>query len=179
MMKKALLYLTVLIFAVGCGVAPPDIDIWKAAGDGNIAAIQQHIKAGTDINAQEQFVGSTPLMVAALYGQTDSAEVLILNGASIDLRNNNGSTALHIAALFCHPKVVKLLLENGAEPNPKDNSGTTPLDAVGTEWSQELEDVYAMVGGILQMEIDLDRIKRTRDSVADILKEHGAKFGNE
>ncbi|MDP8246251.1 MAG: ankyrin repeat domain-containing protein [Candidatus Hinthialibacter antarcticus] len=178
-MKKALLYLTVMIFAVGCAEQPPEIDIWQAAGEGNIAAIQQHVKAGTDINALEPTGGSTPLIVAALFGQPDAAEVLILKGAALDQKNNNGSTALHLAALFCHPNIVKLLLENGAEPNPKDNIGTTPLDAVGAEWSQELEDVYAMVGGILQMEIDLDRIKRTRGSVADILKEHGAKFGNE
>lgn len=178
-MKKQLLFLLILLLTIGCAEYPPDIDIWKAAAEGNITAIQQHIKAGTDINGLEPAGGSTPLMVAAMYGQQDAADILISNGAKLEAKNAHGSTALHMAAFFCYPGIVKSLLEKGADPNLKDENGATPLDTVGHEWSKEMAGIYAYVDSMTQMTTDLDRIQRTRDSVAKILKESGAKFANE
>ena len=43
----------------------PNIDIWKAAAEGNTAAIKQHLASGTDVNAQEPAVGNTPLILAS------------------------------------------------------------------------------------------------------------------
>jgi hypothetical protein len=51
----------------------PTVDIWTAAAQGNLEAIKQHLSAGTDVDAKEPTGGSTPLMIAALVGQTDAA----------------------------------------------------------------------------------------------------------
>ena len=60
----------------------PDINIHKAAFDGNIEAVKQHIAAGTDVNAKDD--GVTPLHSAATYGRKEIAELLIANGADVN-----------------------------------------------------------------------------------------------
>ena len=53
--------------------AEETVDIWKAASKGNIEAIKQHLEAGTDVDAKESPGGSTPLLVAAVFGRTEAA----------------------------------------------------------------------------------------------------------
>ena len=157
----------------------PGIDIWTAAAQGNLEAIKQHLKAGTDLNAKEPTGGSTPLIVAAVFGQTKAARLLIENGANVNAKNNEGSVALLAAAFLGHPATVKLLLEKGADVNAKNNNGQTALDAVAGEWNQELEGVYRYVAGILQIQLDLERIKAVRPKIAALLRKSGGKTGSE
>jgi ankyrin repeat protein len=72
-------------------VAASNIDIWTAAAQGNIETIKQHVSAGTDLNAKEPAgSGSTPLILAAVYGQTEAARLLIENGANPNAQNKKG-----------------------------------------------------------------------------------------
>jgi hypothetical protein len=158
---------------------PPDTDIWMAAAQGNIEAIKQHVSVGTDLNAKEPYNGSTPLMVAAVFGQTEAAKLLVQKGADINARNNEGSTALLTAAFFCRTETVKLLLSKGADVNTKNVRGDTPLDITTAPWSQELEGFYRYVGELLQIQLDIERIKATRPQVAAILRRSGDKTGGE
>ena len=66
-MKHLLLTTIAAVVLVGCGPQPPDISIHKAAYDGNIEAVKQHLAAGTDVNAKDN-VGGTPLHWAAHHG---------------------------------------------------------------------------------------------------------------
>jgi len=156
-----------------------NVDIRTAAAEGNIEAIQQHVSSGTDLNAKEPTGGSTPLIVAAVFGQTEAARLLIEKGASVNVKNNEGNTSLHVATFFCHPETVKLLLEKSAKVNALNNRGETPLDTVEGNWNQELEGVYRFFAEILQIQLDIERIKATRPVVADILRKHGGKTGSE
>lgn len=184
-MKKVNTFILVIALLVVCGqtapstAAAPTIDIWTAAATGNIEAIKQHVAAGTDLNAKEPSGGSTPLMIAALVGQTEAAKLLIEKGANINAGNNEGSTALLIAAFFCHTETVKLLLNKGADVNAKNIRSETPLDTVAAPWSQAVEEVYSYVGGLLQLQLDLERIKATRPKIAAILRKTGGKTGSE
>lgn len=170
------LHYLVIVFALlltGCSGDKPDTDIWTAAATGNIAVLQQHLDYGTDVDEREQLGGSTPLIVAALVGQDDSARFLVTHGAEIDATNNDGSTALHTAAFFVHPEIVSLLLENGASVGIRNKSGATPLDAVSGEWSPELEQLYQMLGDAFQLQLDLDRIRNTRPEIAQMIRQYG------
>jgi ankyrin repeat protein len=153
--------------------------MWTAVAQGNVEAVQQHVSAGADLNVKEPANGSTPLIVAAVFGQTEVAGVLVTNGAEVDARNNDGSTALLTAAFFCHPETVKLLLESGAEVNAKNNSGRTPLDTVSGAWGPELEGKYTFFAQSFQIQLDLERIRSTRPAVADMLRKHGGRPGSE
>lgn len=184
-MKKVNAFILVIALLVVCGqtapstAAAPSVDIWTAAATGNLDAIKQHVAAGTDLNAKEPSGGSTPLMIAALVGQTEAAKLLIEKGANINAGNNEGSTALLIAAFFCHTETVKLLLNKGADVNAKNIRSETPLDTVAAPWSQAVEEVYSYVGGLLQLQLDLERIKATRPKIAALLRKTGGKTGSE
>lgn len=159
---------------VGCGKKEPTTDIWTAAATGNVDAVREHVSFGTDLDSREPGNGSTPLIVASLYGQTEVMKILVENGANLDLQNNQGSTALHTAAFVCQPEAVTFLLEKGANAELKNNYGRTALEAVSGEWNSEIEGRYTQIAAALQLNLDLNRIKAARPQVAEILRQHNA-----
>lgn len=172
-MKYSFLTAIALLILSGCAQQGPSVDIWTAAAAGDAAAIQQHIDYGTDLDEREQLGGSTPLIIAALYGRPDVARLLVENGASLDATNKDGSTALITAAFFCRTETVAYLLDQGASLEIRNTSGSTALDAVAGEWSPELEGFYTMLGDALQLDLDLARIQAARPQVAELIRSHG------
>jgi ankyrin repeat protein len=179
--KNVTAWIFTIAFLTGFGLipkamaAPPGIDIWKAAAEGNIKAIKKHAEAGTYLDAKEPAGGSTPLHFAAIFGQTKSAEVLIENDASIDIKNNDGGTALHNAAFFGNIETVKFLLDKGADVNARTLRSETPLDIVSGDWSPELEGLYKFIEELLQIKLDMKKIKSARPKIAAILRKHATK----
>jgi Ankyrin repeats (3 copies) len=156
---------------MGCGKPkPPDIDSWAAAATGNVKALKQHLAAGTDLDANSPSRGGTPLQLAAVFGQTEAARLLVKNGAKLEARDNYGSTPLIVAAFFCHPETVKLLVESGADVYATNRAGQTALGTVKGEWSPAVEEIYRYVGKTLKIKLDLERIKVARPEVARILR---------
>jgi hypothetical protein len=79
---------------------PPDVSLYEAAFQGNIDAVKQHIKAGSDLNARNN-EGSTALHTAAFLCRMEIVKVLLDKGADKNVKNNAGSTALDsVAAPF-------------------------------------------------------------------------------
>ena len=171
-MTRTLLPLLAVSLLTGCANKEPSVDIWTAAATGDLAAIRQHAGIGTDLNAGDPVNGSSPLIVAAFYGQTEAMKLLVQNGAKLDVQNNQGSTALHTAAFVCRPEAVAFLLEKGANPNLKNTYGRTPLEAVSGEWNSEIEARYTQIATALKLELDLRRIKAVRPQVAELLRRH-------
>ncbi len=150
-------------------------DIWTAASKGNLEAIKQQLAAGNGIDTKAPSIGLTPLMAAALTGQSDAAGLLLSKGAKPNIGNNEGSTALHMAAFLGHIEVVKSLVAKGADLNARNDRSETPLDTVNGEWSEELEGVYKGIGVYLKLELDLEKIKSARPKIAALLAEKGGK----
>jgi|GEM_PF-1170031 len=84
------------------------------------------IRHGARANAQN-FLGATPLMVAAAKGNLQDVHVLLKAGANPNARMMNGRSVLEMGASSGCGKVVKVLLAHGAKVNAADNSGSTPL----------------------------------------------------
>src|ERR1700754_227946 len=97
------------------GTKAPDIDIHTAVVTDNKEALKQHIAAGTNINEKDPFGGSSPLILACVFGKPEMARILIDAGADVNFKNNDGSTPLHTAAFFCRPEIVKMLLDKNAD----------------------------------------------------------------
>jgi len=127
-MKHLLLTTIAAVLLVGCGESAKDIPFWKAAGDGNIEAVKQHLANGTDVNAENGPVGRTPLHEAALRGRKEVVELVIDKDADVNAKNWEGGTPLHYAALTGRKEIAELLIAAGADVNAKDVSGKTPLD---------------------------------------------------
>ena len=133
-----------------------NILIIKAAQEGNIEAVKQHLAAGADVNAKDEngwtplnsaavkgrnqivklliekgadLNAGTPLISAATDGHMEVIELLIANGADVNAKANDqlGGTALHMTANLGHKKVVELLVAAGADVNAKMLHGMTPL----------------------------------------------------
>ena len=85
-----------------------EIDIFHAARTGNVARIQELIRAGTDPNQKNDF-GWTPFHVAAYHGHQAVAETLIRAGADPNLKTNYGYTPLYWATFHGHQEVVNLI----------------------------------------------------------------------
>jgi uncharacterized protein len=72
--------------------------------------------------------GNTPLMRAALDGQTKQVEALLRKGTDVNAQNRQGRTALMFAIINLHAATVKKLLEFDADVNVQaDGCGCTPL----------------------------------------------------
>lgn len=153
-------------------VKAPKVDLHTAVITANQEAVQQHIKAGSNLDEKDPFGGSSPLITAALFGRTEIAKDLIDAGAKINFTNNEGSTALHTAAFFCETETVKLLLENGADKTIKNKYGATALESVSAPYS-EVKSIYEMMQKSLApmgLKLDFQEIEETRPVVAEMLK---------
>jgi uncharacterized protein len=150
----------------------PTISLWHAAITGNTAVIEQHIAAGTNLDEKEDYGGSSPLILAAIFGQNEVAQILIDAGADLELRNSKGSTALHQACFFCRPETVEMLLKAGADSSQTDNDGRTPLGIVTLDFDDDLKGAYLHIYDWLNLELDLDDIKRARIQIAGMLNAH-------
>ena len=87
------------------------------------------IEKGADVN-QFGYANGTPLMHAALIGDSELLLDLTRRGASVNARNPglyNGSTALHWAVSGGSSEVLSILLKNGAEVATQDDKGQTAL----------------------------------------------------
>ena len=74
------------------------------------------LEAGAAVDARDND-GKTPLMVAALAGHKEIAEILVAAGADIDAKNSFGWTPLMEAYFEGHAEVVAYLRGLGANLN--------------------------------------------------------------
>lgn len=63
----------------------------------HIKIIESLIKLGADINIQDSYMGWSPLMQAAYFGNTKAVKLLLKSGANSQLKNILGNTALDLA----------------------------------------------------------------------------------
>lgn len=154
------------------GIAPPDVDLHTATVSGNLEAVKQHIKAGSDLNEEDPFGGSSPLITAAVFGRPEIAKALIEAGADINFQNNDESTPLITAAFFCRPEIVEMLLEKGADKTIKNKYGATAYESVAAPFS-EVKSSYDVMGkmlGPMGLTLDYAYIEKTRPEIAEMLK---------
>ncbi|KAG8199981.1 hypothetical protein JTE90_006225 [Oedothorax gibbosus] len=73
------------------------------------------------------WLGTSPLHMAAQYGHVTTADVLLRGGISRDARTKVDRTPLHVAAQEGHLEIVQLLVSHGAEIDARDMLRMTPL----------------------------------------------------
>ncbi|XP_051999549.1 GA-binding protein subunit beta-1-like isoform X2 [Xyrauchen texanus] len=73
------------------------------------------------------WLGTSPLHLAAQYGHYSTAEVLLRAGVSRDARTKVDRTPLHMAAEEGHSSIVELLVKSGADISAKDMLKMTAL----------------------------------------------------
>lgn len=80
---------------VGCGKPqPPAVALEEAAVKGDVAAIRQHITAGSNLDVHNPESGATALHTPAFLCHPEIVQALLAAGADKEVRNSAGATAL-------------------------------------------------------------------------------------
>eukprot|EP00747_Dinoflagellata_sp_TGD_P186342 gnl/TRDRNA2_/TRDRNA2_43332_c0_seq1.p1 gnl/TRDRNA2_/TRDRNA2_43332_c0~~gnl/TRDRNA2_/TRDRNA2_43332_c0_seq1.p1 ORF type:complete len:260 (-),score=37.00 gnl/TRDRNA2_/TRDRNA2_43332_c0_seq1:71-850(-) len=133
-----------------------ELSLCLAAGRGDVAAVEQSLREGTEANCTPSFGGMTPLMFASSFGHLPVLETLLLQpGLALHVTTNDGQTALSLcrdtnvrrlvahsiversgdagryalvqAACLGHPNVAQALLASTVHPDQRDERGRTAL----------------------------------------------------
>ena len=117
-------------------------------------------------------------------------------GADVNQKNDEGHTPLHLATQIANKKIAALLIKKGANVNSIDNMGFTPLDYAveREEMSEAFSEIDHAVSNMEGIEVvSSNLIARNEDGssrekkvnkteikeVADLLRKHGGKTGEE
>ncbi|XP_022106582.1 GA-binding protein subunit beta-2-like isoform X2 [Acanthaster planci] len=112
------------------------------------------------------WLGTSPLHLAAHAGHVPTAEVLLKAGVSRDARTKVDRTPLHLACQEGHKEIVQLLIEHGADVNAKDMLKMTPL-----HWA--VERLHApVVKVLLENGAALDNFNKFDKTPVDIAADH-------
>jgi len=153
-----------------------------AASENHKEIVELLIANGADVNVKGEN-GETPLDLAFLYEETETADPLrkhggkhgtihgaacggdievvkefLATGTDVNAKSSwNGSTPLHHAAECGHKEVAELLIAEGADVNAPAKYGLTPLDVA----------------------IQSSTFLKGHPEIVDLLRKHGGKTGEE
>ena len=126
--------------------------LFDAVDKGNIEELKKQLASGADVNAHGGV--EFPINRATQFGHKAIIELLISKGADVNVEDPQGYTPLHRVAFDGHKKMAELLIANGADVNVRNGWKAAPLDE-------------AIAGS------QIDK------PIADLLRKHGAKTGEE
>lgn len=104
-------------------------DILKAAKSGDLAAVEQALADGADINTKS-WLGESALSLAARNGHLETVRRLLAAGANPREFDNRMLSPLMEAASRAHPAIVRELIHAGADPNELNSDGKNAFIAM-------------------------------------------------
>lgn len=93
-------------------------NLLASARDGDTASVKGLINRGAPFTTD--WLGTSPLHLAAQFGHLDTCTVLLRAGLSKDAKTKVDKTPVHVAAQEGHADVIDLLLRNGADVDAAD-----------------------------------------------------------
>ena len=105
----------------------------------------------TQIDARNA-AGETPLMIAAMRGESAAVQALLAKGAAV---NQAGWSPLHYAATGGSAAVVKFLLAHGATVDARSPNNSTPLMLAAKYGAEEAVDALLAAGASTEARNDL------------------------
>lgn len=148
------------------------MDIHSAVSTGNLEVVKQYIDADVDLNKQDPFAGSTPLMTAITFNQHEIVKALIEANVDLEEKNTDGATALHTAAWFGKIEMVQMLMDANADKTAKNSFGATPRESVMGNF-EDVKPIYEMMQqqlAPLGLTFDLAEIEKARPVIAMMLQ---------
>ena len=123
-----------------------DMGITIAAGDGNMAQVNQYLNNGANVNFQDHN-GNTALHLAVQNNHFDIIKFLLERGASMTIQNQAGNTALDIAIQQGNNEIINYLRDYPTLMGIRmiDENGLS--SAVDFETLQDMRDFSGRNGG--------------------------------
>ncbi|KAK0500539.1 ankyrin repeat-containing domain protein, partial [Armillaria luteobubalina] len=114
-------------------------NIWIAAGDGDLARVQELVLAGTLPNIPDEFT-YTPMHAAASYGHIDILEFLLAHGGDINITDDDGETPLYVVEDVV---TTRWLIDHGAVIDRTNKEGVSPIESLAEDYPQVAEFLQA------------------------------------
>ena len=105
--------------------------LWYAISSGKAEVVELLLAAHADPNAKPANGPSfyaAPLRLALQSGNLRMAEDLVVSGARVDAKGNDGRTALYYEVRHSHLDAIQFLVDRGADVNVRDAGGDSLLD---------------------------------------------------
>ena len=158
------------------------MSLFEACAAGEIERVERLIGSDASTVNSISADGWTPLHLAAFFGHTKIAELLLAHNADVAARsrNSNGNTPLHAALAGNHKMAAGLLIGWGADVNSTDAAGWRPLHLAAS--NNNLDAIKALIAqgadvlagnGEGRTPLSLAQEKNHRESAA-FLRRHGA-----
>jgi uncharacterized protein len=158
------------------------MDVHAAAMVGEETRLRELIAADKTCIAAFSHDGWTPLHLAAFFGHTVCAKILIDAGAQVNERsiNSMNNMPLHAAASGRKAETVRLLLENGAAVNAKQHGGWTALHAAAQNGDTTIAHLLIGAGADVKARADNNQnaldlaLTKGQQEMVYILENYGA-----
>jgi uncharacterized protein len=164
--------------------ADPSLAIFAAAIQGDTAVLETLLTANRSLVGLLSTDGWTPLHLAAFFGHTEAARLLLNKGALVNAKSTNPmqNMPLHAASAGRHVEVAKLLIEHGAPVNARQHGGWSPLHAAAQNGDLDLAKALIAAGADVnvraennQMPLDL-ALTKGQQAMVEYLESNGAKL---
>ena len=109
-------------------------DVWSAAENGDIEALQQLVKDGADLNTSRADDQQLPLALATRNGHVEAVKFLLESGADVNGQDADGNTAALAAAFFGYSDVFEALVDAEADLSLSNSIGLNPGSALQMDW---------------------------------------------
>ena len=126
-------------------------------------------KTKVDINTPDPEFKMPPLHIAALYGKTKVAELLLNRGANVQQRDDGNRTALHGAAFLGRVGAVRLLLDRGIDVSVRGDDDDTAMDSTNVDW----EMTQGIASWLRVPALNQKRVESGRERIRQLLREAG------
>lgn len=117
---------TLSVLLAGLVICACSNTIHRSVAKQDYREVVTFVETGVDINAPDRH-GSSPLILAAYYGNAPIVKYLCERGADVNRQNRDGWTALLYAAYYGHEDIVKILLARRADVNRINKFGYNAL----------------------------------------------------
>ncbi len=114
-------------FMIRNGICNEDFPGMPEIPNITILQVEELIENKTDLDLP--YEGYSLLITSVLKNQEDIAELLLENGADVNLEFTLGITPLHIATFQTNLPLIKLLISYGADIDAEHDNGITPLSS--------------------------------------------------
>jgi ankyrin repeat protein len=111
---------------IGCPVEPPLFEAISCEATPTAETRSRIHSPSTSLSNMVDCVGRSSLHLAAMNGNTSIVNLLLSNGANIDLADKDGNTPLHLAINCRHEDVTRILLYSRTN-DPLDEFGKSSL----------------------------------------------------
>jgi ankyrin repeat protein len=101
--------------------------LMSAVSNNDIEGVKFFSKAGPIIINQKNLGGATALHIACRQANAEIVKILLENGASINIADNEGWTPLMRASLVANPEIVEMLIKKGAKADDFNSLGETAI----------------------------------------------------